>query len=102
MSGFDRQRVTYLAAELEKALENSALKGAKDVLAQVQSLFDQIAAGQLGAPIRRAPGGRHFLESDLPSDPTLKNLWTMFCDAVEGVDTRRRSASAHPSKRRSD
>lgn len=83
MSGFDRQQVAYLAKELERALQDSTLEGAKDVLGQMQSLFDQISAGNLTAPIRRAPGGRHFLESDLQSDPKIKNLWTSFCDAVE-------------------
>ena len=86
MSDFDRKRVARLAKRLERALEDSSAMGADGVLGQMRSLFDRIAAGEVTAPIRRAPGGRHFLESNLREDPAVSSVWTTFCNAVEGKD----------------
>ncbi len=84
MGGFDRKRVASLAKELERALEASDLQGAEGVLGQLRSLFDQISAGTLTEPVRRAPSGRHFLESNLRDDSRITFLWHAFCRVVEG------------------
>jgi len=83
-SDFERRRLTDLAKDLERALESSRLQGAKGVLGQLRSVFDRIYAGTLTAPVRRAPSGRYFQESDLRSDPRITSLWHSFCNAVEG------------------
>lgn len=73
-----------MAKQLEAELKRSKVRGAGEVLGQMQSLFDRISSGALNEPVRRAPGGRHFQDSDLPGDPRIRSLWTAFCDAVEG------------------
>ncbi len=87
------RRVASLAAALDDALRGNQVLGAAAFHAQLSWIFGRISAGQLTAPIRRAPGGRHFLESNLPGDARIRELYSAFCDAVEG---RRRRAADEP------
>ncbi|MBW1879352.1 MAG: hypothetical protein JRJ84_13395 [Deltaproteobacteria bacterium] len=89
MGGFDRERLERLSAELEEALGASSDPGAPHVLGQVKSVLDSARAGDLDAPRKSAPGGRHFIESNLPGDPVVSSLYTDWCNVVEARDTER-------------
>ncbi len=88
-SGFDRlerRRLAAIARRLDAALEGCEVLGAAAFHAQLHGLFTRIASGELTAPIRRAPGMRHFLESNLPGHPAISDLYSALCRAVEGKD----------------
>ncbi len=85
--GFDaleRRRLAAITNHLERLLSSSRANGSRAVLDQLRPLFDKIAAGAVTAPVLRPPGGRHFLESDLPGDPEISRLYAAFCKAVSG------------------
>jgi len=80
---FQRRRLAELAKDFEAALTDSRLMGADHMLGQFRATFAAIAAGTVTQPVRRAPGGRAFLESELPGDPKISKLYHLFCTAIE-------------------
>lgn len=84
MGEFDDRKLVAVARNLEAALRASDRKGTVTFRAQLQPLFDRIAEGDVSTPLRRAPGGRAFMESELPNDARIARLYHQFCDALEG------------------
>lgn len=95
MSGFDRERAEALSAQLLRALRDHPDPQSRHMLAQIEPLALQAVQGKLDAPRKRAPGWRHFMESNLPGDQVVKPLFMAWASVVSGQDEERNAAHRH-------
>ncbi len=84
MKTVDRELAAKLSIELEAALKESADQWAPSFLQQLERVMGLAKSGTLNEPVKRAPGYRHFIESNLPGDPLISQLYSQWWAAVEG------------------
>ncbi len=78
----EHKRVLRIGDALADALAASEDPGAALLLADIAPLLARIRAGRDVPAPRTMPGYRFFIESGLPGDDTVRDLYHAWCDAL--------------------